>query len=315
MRRLASLATIALTASIAASILAAPAAAQRTSREGRGSAGVAAAPDSPNPVKRTWDFTKRFGIPRFDSADCASDPARLAEFLDAYNANVDRFLAGPTDPKKLGLERRNYVKQVLGTARDIGAYLGAFETSGQRSPDSYVPPVEDDICRAQAQKHALLALRAGLAAIARVYPDMVEVAPALAEADAALARVGDDAAIRKLVTANRAASLAAVRMKPALAKNPAWENGLRDGFSRLVPDETILRLHLYSSDWYIHRNEFTSVPEYRQIGAWVATRRSDGTCWINGIDLWQNFTGTGFDSGEYKLGQAPQQILCENLPK
>jgi len=314
MRHLASLTMMAA----ALALTATTAAAQRTPRESRGagaatSSAAAPAPDNPNPVKRTWDFTKRFGIPRFDARDCESDPARLAAFLDEYNAGVDRFLAGPTDPKKLGLERRNYVKQVLGTARDIAAYRETFESTGQRTPDSYVPPIEDDICRAETQRHMVIALRAGLAAMARVYPDMAEVAPQLAEADAALGAMGNGAAIRKLVLANRNASLAQVRMKPPLAKNPAWEKGLRDGFARLVPDETVLKLHLYSADWYVHRNAITSVPEYRQIGAWVAARRADGTCWINGIDLWQNFNGSGFDGGEYRLGEAPRQILCANI--
>lgn len=310
MRRLAPVAAIALAALLASQ----PAAAQRQPRGGGGvAAGAEAEPDSPNPVKRTWDFTKRFGLPRFDPQDCAADPARLAALLGDYNARVDRFLAGPTDPKKLGLERRNYVKQVEGAARDIAAYAETFASTGVRSPDSYVPPLGDDICRAEMQRHQLMALRAGLAAIARVYPDMAEVAPQRAAADAALADIGDDAGLRQRVAANRSESLAKVRMKPPVASNPAWEKGLREGFARLVPDETILKLNLYSADWYVHRNELTSVPEYRQIGAWVATRRADGTCWITGIDLWQDFTGSGFDSGQYKLGQAPRQILCGNV--
>jgi hypothetical protein len=300
-------------AMLAALIAAQPAAAQRQPRGSVASTRAADAPDSPNPVKRTWDFTKRFGIPRFAASDCANGEAELAAFLDAYNARVDRFLAGPTDPKKLGLERRNYVKQVEGTARDIAAYREAFAATGVRSPDSYVPPLEDDICRAAAQAHALRALQAGLTAMARVYPDMAEVAPQLAAADAALAAMRDDAAIRRLVTANRDASLAQVRMKPPVGHNPAWEKGLREGFARLVQGETILKLNLYSADWYVHRNALTSVPEYRQIGAWVATRRGDGTCWINGVDLWQAFTGSGFDAGTYKLGAAPRQILCSNI--
>jgi hypothetical protein len=288
------------------------AAAQRQPRGSASASSAADAPDSPNPVKRTWDFTKCFGIPRFAARNCATGEAELTDFLDAYNARVDRFLAGPTDPKKLGLERRNYVKQVEGTARDIAAYREGFETTGVRSPDSFVPAIAEDICRAEAQRQQLMAVGAGLAAIARVYPDMAEVAPRRAEAEAALAAMRDDAAIRRLVTANRDASLAKVRMKPPVGSNPAWEKGLREGFARLVPGETVLKLHLYSADWYVHRNALTSVPEYRQIGAWVATRRTDGTCWINGVDLWQDFTGGGFDAGTYKLGAAPRQILCGN---
>lgn len=288
---------------------------RRNNRQTSGGAKThtANAPLSSDPVKRTWDFTKRFGIPRFDNRDCASDTDALAVFVAEYNQRVEAFMAGPTDPKKLGLERKNYVKQVLGTERDIASYLSTFEETGKRSPDVFVPPLQNDLCRAQSQRNLLIAIREGLKAMSRVYPDMAEVAPRLAQANAAIARIGDDKAIHKAVNANRAVTLASVRMKPALTSNPAWEKGLREGFARLVPGETILKLHLYSANWYVHKNELTSYPEYRQIGAWVATKRLDGSCWINGVDLWQNYVGTGFDSGEYKLGQAPQQILCENL--
>lgn len=72
--------------------------------------------------------------------------------LGEYNTRVDRFLAGPTDPKKLGLERRNHVKQVEGAARNIAAYAETFGSTGLRSPDSDVPPLEADPCRARAQR-------------------------------------------------------------------------------------------------------------------------------------------------------------------
>lgn len=306
-----------LSAAIVALIIPALADAQdgrRPNRQpGGGTTQAASAPSSENPVKRTWDFTKRFGIPHFDNRDCANDTQNLALFVAEFNQRVDQFLAGPSDPKKLGLERGKYVRQVLGSEREIASYLGTFEATGTRSPDGFVPTLQADVCRAQAQRNSLVAIREGLKAMGRVYPDMAEVAPRLAQVNAALARIGDDTAIRRFVGANRGATLATVRMKPPVASNPVWEKGLREGFARLVPGETILKLHLYSANWYVHKNELTSVPEYRQIGAWVATRRSDGTCWINGIDLWQTYVGIGFDSGEYKLGQAPQQILCENL--
>jgi hypothetical protein len=298
---------------LSAALIAPPLYAQRAPRNGQATNNSQPAADTSNPVKRTWDFTKRFAIPSFDNRNCASDAQSLATFVADYNQRVDAFLAGPIDPKKLGLERKNYVKQVLGTERSIASFLGTFEETGKRSPEGFVPPMQDDLCRAQGQRNSLIAIREGLKAMARVYPDMAEVAPRLAQVNAALAKIGDDKAIQKFVSANRTATLATVRMKPPLASNPAWEKGLREGFARLVPGETILKLNLYSANWYVHKNELTSYPEYRQIGAWVATKRSDGSCWINGIDLWQNYVGNGFDSGEYKLGQAPQQILCENV--
>lgn len=296
-------------------VLTAPALAQRTPRNGQTGNSVPTASDTANPVKRTWDFTKRFAIPRTgpNVSTCGNGSVEFLRFIAEYNQRVDQFLAGPTDAKKLNLERKNYVKQVLATQRDIAAYLATFEETGKRGPESYVPSVEQDLCRARDQLQSLIAIREGLKAMARVYPDMAEVAPQLAQANAAIARIGDEKALQKFVSANRAASLATVRMKPAVASNPAWEKGLRDGFARLVPGETILRLNLYSSSWYVHKHELTGIPEYRQIGAWVATKRPDGSCWINGVDLWQNFDGVGYDAGEYRLGQAPRQILCENI--
>jgi hypothetical protein len=298
---------------LSATLIATPTYALRQPRSSGDTTSVVPAADNQNPVKRTWDFTKRFGIPAFDNRNCASDAQSLATFIADYNQRVDQFLSGPTDPKKLGLERKNYLKQVLGAERSIASFFSTFEETGKRSPEGYVPPLQDDLCRAQGQRNSLIAIREGLKAMARVYPDMAEVAPRLAQVNAALAKIGDDKAIQKFVSANRSATLATVRMKPPLASNPAWEKGLREGFARLVPGETILKLSLYSANWYVHKNELTSYPEYRQIGAWVASKRNDGSCWINGIDLWQNYVGTGFDSGEYKLGQAPQQILCENV--
>lgn len=294
-------------------MIATPLSAQRAPRHGQSENGNLPAADTANPVKRTWDFTKRFGIPHFDNRDCATDAERLSAFVAEYNQRVDTFLAGPIDPKKLALERKNYVKQVLGTERSIASFIGVFEQTGERSPDGFVPSMQADICQAQAQRNSLIAIREGLKAMARVYPDMAEVTPRLAQANSALAKIGDDKAIQKSVSANRSATLATVRMKPPLASNPAWEKGLREGFARLLPGEAILKLNLYSASWYIHKNEVTGYPEYRQIGAWVASKRADGSCWISGIDLWQNYTGAGYDSGEYKLGKAPQQILCENV--
>jgi hypothetical protein len=274
----------------------------------------AAQANSDNPVKRTWDFTKRWGLINLGGrGGCGAEAEEAQTRIDIASRMLADFLAGPVDAKKLGLERKKYLGQVLGAERSIDAYLEGFRTAGQRSPDSWVPPIEQDICMAKGQKISMVALYDGLAGIAELYPDMTEVAPVLARAKAALQTMGDDGAIAAMVRANRDGALAAVRLKPALSNNPDWIAGFRKAFAALVPGETILKVHPYSADWYIHRNALTSYPEYRQIGAWVAARRPDGTCWIHSIDLWQNYTGSGFDNGTYKPGGAPQQVLCENL--
>jgi hypothetical protein len=267
-----------------------------------------------NPVKRTWDFTKRWGLINLGGrGGCGADAEDAQTRIDIANRMLTDFLAGPVDAKKMALERKKYLAQALGAERSITAYLENFQNAGKRSPDVWVPPIEQDSCMAKGQKISMIALYDGLAGIAELYPDMTEVPPILARAKAALKAMGDDGAIAAMVRANRDGALASVRLKPALSGNPEWIAGFRASFAALVPGETILKVHPYSADWYVHRNALTSYPEYRQIGAWVAARKADGTCWIHSIDLWQNFTGSGFDAGTYKPGGAPQQVLCENL--
>lgn len=269
---------------------------------------------SDNPVKRTWDFTKRYGIINLGGrGGCGAEAEQAQTDINASNRLLSDFLAGPADAKKLGLERKKYLGQVLGAERSIDSYLEAFNNAGQRGPAGYVPPIEQDICLAKGQRMSIVALRDSLAGIAKIYPDMTEVAPILGRAEAALKTMGDDRKIAALVASNRGASLAAVRLKPALSTNAEWISGFRAAFPTLVPGQTILKIHPYSAAWYVHKNEMTSYPEYRQIGAWIAARKTDNSCWIYSVDLWQNYDGRGYERGQYKLGGPPQQILCENL--
>lgn len=220
-------------------------------------------------VKRTWDFTKVFGIPSFRApfGDCGPGIQAFQQSLGAYRAHVDEFLAGPTDPKKLALERANYVRQVTSLDRDIATYDGEFEKAGKRGPEAFIPPLINDVCVAKVQQQNLIGIQTALRAMRRVYPDMAEVAPRLTRVDAALTRMGDERAITAHVTANRNGSLAAVRLKPALSTNPTWQAWFRDYFTKANPGTAILKLNLYSADWFVEKNEITSIPKHRQIGA------------------------------------------------
>lgn len=289
-----------------------------SAQDRRGGAGSELAsaqrPLPPEPVKRTWDFTKRFGIINLGGrGGCGAEAEQAKAALDASNRLLAEFLSGPADPKKLGLERKNYLAQVLGAGRSIQTYVAAFDNVGKGGPEGYVPSAEQDLCNAKGQRLSVLAVRDGLAGIARLYPDMGEAQAALAQANAALAKMGGEESAAQLVSRNRSGSLASVRLKPALSSNAQWIAGFRSAFPQLVPGQQIIKIHPYSANWYVHKNAATSYPEYRQIGAWIAARKADGTCWIHSVDLWQNYTGSGYDSGEYKRGGPPQQVLCENI--
>ena len=266
-------------------------------------------------VKRTWDFTKTFTIPSFRAplGDCGPGIAAFQQSLAAYTARVNEFLGGPTDPKKLGAERANYVRMVTGLDRDVATYEGTFETAGKRGPEAFIPPLINDICVARVQQQNLIGIQTALKAMKRVYPDMSEVDARLAKVDAAISRMGNDAAIAAHVNANRAGSIATVRMKPPLSTNPTWQGWFRDWFSRANPGVTILKVNLYSADWFVQKNALTSIPEHRQIGAWIAVKGTDGVCRIHTVDLFQNYAGGSFDSGRFTDNGAPQQILCENV--
>lgn len=266
-------------------------------------------------VKRTWDFTKTFTAPSFRAphGDCGPGIQAFQQSLAAFNARVDEFLAGPTDPKKLNAERAGYVRTVTGLDRDIATYEGEFANAGKRGPEAFIPPLINDVCVARVQQQNLMGIQAMLKAMKRVYPDMTEVDARLARVDAAISRMGSDTAITAHVTANRAGSLATVRMKPPLSTNPTWQAWFRDWFSKANPSVTILKINLYSADWFVQKNAATSIPEHRQIGAWIAAKGADGVCRIHTVDLFQNYVGGSFDSGRFVAGAAPQEILCENV--
>jgi general stress protein 26 len=50
-------------------------------------------------------------------------------------------------------------------------------------------------------------------------------------------------------------------MKPPLSTNPTWQAWFRDWFAKANPGATILKVNLYSADWFVPKNEATSIPD------------------------------------------------------
>lgn len=279
-------------------------------------AGPAGAANPAN-TKRTWDFFKRLRMPRFTmpSGDCGAAAQAFGAELAAFRSYVDDGLAQPLEAKKVKSERAGALRQLASFEREADAFIADWEKTGQYSPEGSGGSLAGDLCTAQYQRQNLLALREMLTAMARIWPDLAEVQPVLQKVNAGLARMGDDKALERHVAANRRESLKLVRMKPALARNPAWEAEMRSAFAGLRPGETVLKINLYSTGWYVKRNEVTGVPEYRQYGAWVGSRRPDGTCRLYSLDAFQAYSGGGgFGASEYKLdSREGREILCENI--
>lgn len=278
---------------------------------------AASGPSDPATTKRTWDFFKRLQVPRYSpqGGDCTPQVAAFQQELAGFRSYVDQGLAQPLEPKKVKSERAAALRRLPGLEREADAWLADWESVGKHRPDGSMGSAEADICTAQYQRLNLMALRELLRTMARIWPDLAEVGPLLSKVEAGLARIGDDKAIERHVLANRGDSIKQVRMKPAVASNPVWEGEMRSAFGRLRPGETILKVNLYSAGWYVKKNELTSVPEYRQYGAWIGARRADGTCRIYSLDAFQTYLGGGnFGPSDYRIDSTSgREILCENI--
>lgn len=274
-------------------------------------------PSDPATTKRTWDFFKRLQVPRYNppGGDCAPAIAAYQQELAGFRSYVDQGLAQPLDPKKVRSERAGALRQLPGLERQADTWLADWEGVGQHRPEGAMGSAAADVCTAQYLRLNLMGLREQLRAMVRIWPDMAEVQPLLSKIEAGLARIGDDRAIERHVAANREGSIKQVRMKPAVATNPVWEGEMRTAFGRLRPGETILKVNLYSAGWYVKKNELTSVPEYRQYGAWIGARRADGTCRIYSLDAFQTYVGGGnYGPSEYRIDSTSgREILCENI--
>lgn len=265
-----------------------------------------------DPVKRTWDFSKAFTQPLYNGrvlGDCGPALAEYQQRVAAMNDLVDRFVAGPQDPKKMKIDKPTVARTMTSLLRTVDTYEGEYFATGKRGGDALVPPLRDDLCRAQNAWYSVDSVRAYAAAARRVYPDVPEVSTTLAAAEGALSRMGPPSGMQALVEMNRSGSLANVTLPAPLSTNPEWQAGFKAAFGRMHPDQTYLKQSLYSADWYVVRNEITEVPKYRQIGTRIAARGRDGKCRLFKFDRYQSWQGGGFGGDRYE-DAGTQEISC-----
>ncbi|MDF7774347.1 hypothetical protein P1X14_03735 [Sphingomonas sp. AOB5] len=288
---------------IAACLIVTPALAQRGGRTiASNDRSLASVDLSGAATPRTWAFFRHFAQPRYlrDTSNCEAGIAAFEGQRRDFEAFVDRFLAGPVDAKKTGLERARYLRAAA-TAHD----------EVRRWED--IMKGETDSCTVRSARMEILSRRSFVAAISRVFPDMAEARTVLAAIESSLAAAGSDNQAAARAGENRNAAIASVRLPPARSTNPAWQKRFRDWFEANHPDYVFIRQGIYNADWFIKHNPVTSVPEYRQIGTRIAFRMPDGRCRFMTLDLFEYHQGGGsYGSPKFTPGRQ-EDILCENV--
>lgn len=264
-------------------------------------------------TKRTFEFMKHFGVPSYevDYQRCDAAAEEFRGYVRAYNDRLDRFLAGPTEPRKLSADRPRFARGLRRMDRQIANHIRRFEGIGAGPAYSTNVAFEEKVCTGKTALYNLLAMREAVVAVGRIYPDMEEVAPTLQQIDAALETIGDEDDIRAHIEGNMAAALAEVRMQPARISNASWESAMRSAFAAQNPGRSYIKQHLMGG-WNVKRHWLTDRPLHRRLGSWVANRASDGRCYITTMSWRQAYAGGGYDRGRFeKTGEI--QILCENI--
>lgn len=271
------------------------------------------APLPADATKRTYEFMKHFDVPSYelDYERCDAASEEFRQYVLAYNDRLDRFLAGPTEPRKLRADRPLYKRGFRQVDRYVANHLRRYEGIGAGPAYSANVAFEEKVCTGKTALYNILALREAVVAIGRIYPDMDEVAPALETIDTAIDQIGSEDDIRAHIEGNLAEALEAVRMKPARLSNASWEATMRQRFTSQFSDRTFIKQHLMG-DWNIKRHWLTGRPLYRRLGSWIANSAPDGKCYVTSYGWRQTFNGASY-SGDRFERTSEVQILCKNI--
>jgi hypothetical protein len=267
--------------------------------------------------KRTARFLKNFIVPdelrdRFNASPCNDFVVLGDARVEQFNAFVSKFLSMPSDPKQMKIAEENFKK--TGCAKTMGEInynIELLEKQGSYTGDAN-EPIENLLCRTKGRIQYLKHNLAYLEALKKIFPNTPDVDNALSIARDGIAKYGNNKAMIASIKTNKNAELAEVHMPKAVTQNAEWEGWFKTWFNKEYPGYILVKQALYSTNWYIKKNEISGLPEYRQIGTAIGAKAPDGKCWIIKVDLYQDYIGGKFDSGRYKLAEK-KEMLCENL--
>jgi len=267
--------------------------------------------------KRTAKFLKNFMVPQvlrdyFTSSPCNDFQALSETRIQQFEAFVQQFLSGPSDPKQMKMATENFKKAGTGRSfEQIDYHFGFIEKQGTFTNDQQTP-VENLICRAKGSIQALKSELAYLKALKKIFPETPGVDDGISRIKEGLKQYPDNKTLLALIKKNRDGEIADIYMPKAVTSNPEQEGWFKQYFTQKYPGYTLVSQALLTADWYVKKNDISGLPEYRQIGTAIGAKGPDGKCRIIKIDLYQDYLGGKFSSSRFKEFTV-QEMACENL--
>ncbi len=267
--------------------------------------------------KRTAKFLKNFITPQvlrdyFTSSPCNDYQVLSETRIQQFEAFVQQFLSGPSDPKQMKMATENFKKAGTGKSfEQIDYHFGFIEKQGTFTTDQQTP-VENLICRAKGSIQALKSELVYLKALKKIFPETPGVDDGISRIEEGLKQYPDNKSLLALIKKNRDGEIADVYMPKAVTRNPEQESWFKQYFTQKYPGYTLVSQALLSADWYVKKNDISGLPEYRQIGTAIGAKGPDGKCRIIKIDLYQDYLGGKFSSSRFKEFTV-QEMACENL--
>ena len=271
-----------------------------------------------HPGKRTARCLKVLLVPDifdgfFTQSPCNDVVERGNERIKQFEEFINFFASSEKDEKQMQAAEKKYAAETFKHEYDdIDYRIGFADKQGTFTSDN-ITPIENLICRTKGSLQRIKAIKAYLAGVKKIFPSAAAKADeAIKYADEALARYPDNKAIMASIKKNLGSALADVTFPMPVTQNAEWEGWFKAWFSKNYNGYTFIRQSLLTKDWYVKKNDISSLPEYRQMGTAIGAKAPDGKCYIIKIDIYQDYVGGKFSASRFDEYDK-KEMLCENL--
>lgn len=260
-------------------------------------------------TKRTWDFFKFFAAPSPGSLNEVVEPDGCLKGAEAnYKASLIRFdklwndfNSGAKSQKKIKQSEKAIENQCKSVLRNADSYYTSINTT-------------TDKCIMARYFFTIKGYKEYNEKAKELYPNNSAISGSYLTISEIASKLGDKESLKEIEVKTKTDKLAKVEPPQPYGSNPEWEKWFKDYFLKEYPGYTFIKQYLRSKEWSIHRNEVTSVIIDRQIASVIAAKKSDGTCVLVELALYQDYAEGKYGSSYFlKAAEAQQQILCDKL--
>lgn len=264
---------------------------------------------SEDSTKRTWDFFKYFVAPNPGSLTDVLEPEGCLKSAGAaYNESLNRFdklwndfNGGAKSLKKIKQSEKSVENQSKSILRNADSYYTSINTT-------------TDKCVMARYFYTIIGYKEYCEKAKKLYSNNSIILDSYETISSIVSKLGDKENLKTIEQKTKADKLAKVEPPQASGSNPEWEKWFKDYFNKEYSGYKFIKQYLRSKEWYIHRNELTSVIINRQIASTIAATKPDGTCVLIELALYQDYVGGKFENSYFlKSAETQQQILCDKL--